>query len=140
MLVAATATASCGHAAERAAPVPSTSTQTCVSPSGFPAAHVLTERDAGGHVRLHVGERLSVQLPGGSYNGYRVPHVDGDAIRQESSSGGYPSSCAMRAAYVAVAPGSATLESQTDFLCLHAKPPCLPPNRMWSVRVLVTGR
>ena len=130
----------CSHAASGAAPAPKSSTPRCASERPVTGAVVLTERNSPGEIRLRVGQRVLVRLPGGDYDGYRIPAVTGAAIREVSHDGGYPSRCEARAVYLAVAPGAATLKSQTDFVCLHAKPPCLPPSKTWAVRVSVVRR
>jgi len=55
------------------------------------------------------------------------------------ASGGYPSTRPAIAVFVAVRSGTASVTSITDHPCLHADPPCMMAQRVWSLRVLVAG-
>ncbi len=99
----------------------------------------LTEQSSGQTVRLKRGARLEVSLPGGSAGGYAQPaSSDASVLARTASSGGYPTEQPARAVFVAVGAGTADLTSTTDFTCLHAHPSCLPPQRAWHVRVIVS--
>lgn len=137
LLVAMAVASACTGANPRATPTATSTGETCPTTRPTSGAHSLGEGDSGADAHLRVGEHIAVGLRGGNYDGYPIPHVVGVAIERAWGSGGYPTPCEARANFVAVAPGSARLESQTDFFCLHSKPPCLPPSKTWSVRVFV---
>jgi hypothetical protein len=110
-------------------------------PSPTPTHHrqgdktVVTEQDAGSTVELRVGDTLEVRLP----SEYTTPaaHPAGPLVRT-SSTGGYPSSAPLVAAFGAQAAGRADVDSSTDAACLHATPSCMIPQRLWTVHVVVT--
>lgn len=94
--------------------------------------------DAGYTVRLSRGERLKVYLS--SQDGaWDLPQADGEAMQRTEAAGGFPSGESARATFVAVADGTATILSRTDHPCLHANPPCAMAQRLWQVRVIVSG-
>lgn len=98
----------------------------------------VTLADAGSTVRLRRGERLHVRLSNGSGT-WEPPSADGEAVRRIEASGGYPSREAAQATFLAVADGTATITSRTDYPCLHAHPPCAIAQRIWLVRVIVSN-
>jgi hypothetical protein len=107
------------------------------SGSGTTVRH-LHEDDSGRTIRVSVGDVVKVRLPGGASGGYHRPRTsDRDVVRRTSASGGYPSGDDARGTFHARQPGTADLTSHTDYACLHTQPRCLPPQREWSVRVVV---
>ncbi len=98
----------------------------------------VTETDSGKTVHLHIGQRLQVVLAGRGDQWHR-PASLGPSLRLASADGGYPSGRPAKAAFIAVQAGTASITSITDHPCLHAQPPCKIAQRVWSVRVLVTG-
>jgi len=98
----------------------------------------VTEADSGRTVHLHIGQRLRVVL-GGRGEQWHRPASPGPSLRLASADGGYPSGRPAKAAFIAVQAGTASITSITDHPCLHAQPPCKIAQRVWSVRVLVTG-
>jgi hypothetical protein len=107
------------------------------SGSGTTVRH-LHEDDSGRTIHVSVGDIVKVRLPGGSGGGYHRPRTnDRDVVRRVSASGGYPSEDDARATFRARATGTVDLTSYTDYSCLHTQPRCLPPQREWSVRVVV---
>jgi hypothetical protein len=89
-------------------------------------------------VRLSRGERLNVYLSN-RYGAWDLPQANGKAVQRIEASGGYPSRESARATFLAVADGTATIISRTDHPCLHAHPPCAIVQRIWLVRVVVSG-
>jgi hypothetical protein len=61
-------------------------------------------------------------------------------VKKINVSGGYPGRQPARAAFLALLPGRATLSAIDDTACLHAEPACLPPQQVWRVAIIVTGR
>ena len=111
------------------------------SPSSTPGPSgevTVTEADSGRTVHLHIGQRLRVVL-GGRGEQWHRPASPGPFLRLAAASGGYPSSRPADAVFIAVRAGTASVTSITDHPCLHAKPPCMIAQRVWSVRVLVRG-
>lgn len=111
------------------------------SPTAMPgdrSAHLrLGLDDAGTTVHVHAGDRIVVRLPGGASGGYHRPRSSAPgSVSRTSARGGYPSETRAVAHFVAIA-GHARLHSITDFTCLHTTPQCLPPQRVWSVKVRV---
>ena len=98
----------------------------------------VTEADSGRTVHLHIGQRLRVVL-GGRGEQWHRPASPGPSLRLAAASGGYPSSRPADAVFIAVRAGTASVTSITDHPCLHAQPPCMIAQRVWSVRVLVRG-
>lgn len=98
----------------------------------------LHESDAGRTIHVARGDVIKVRLPGGSMGGYHRPRTsDGDIVQRTNASGGYPSDDKARARFVARHRGTADLTSYTDYTCLHTDPRCLPPQREWTVHVIV---
>jgi hypothetical protein len=73
------------------------------------------------------------------YGAWELPAANGEAVRRIEASGGYPSGESARATFLAVADGTATIVSRTDYPCLHAHPPCAIAQRIWLVRVIVAA-
>jgi hypothetical protein len=98
----------------------------------------VTEADSGKTVHLHIGQRLRVVL-GGHGEQWHRPASPGPFLRLAAASGGYPSSRPANAVFLAVQTGTASVTSLTDHPCLHTQPPCMIAQRVWGVRVLITG-
>jgi len=98
----------------------------------------VTEADSGRTVHLHIGQRLRVVL-GGHGQQWHLPASPGSSLRLAAASGGYPSNRPADAVFIAVRAGTASITSVTDDPCLHAQPPCMIPQRAWSVHVIVRG-
>jgi hypothetical protein len=108
------------------------------SGSGTTVRH-LHEDDSGRTIHVSVGDVVKVRLPGGSGGGYHRPRTsDRDVVRRTSATGGYPSDDDARASFRARHRGTADLTSYTDYRCLHTEPRCLPPQRQWTVHVVVS--
>jgi hypothetical protein len=101
----------------------------------------VTKADNGKTVHLHIGQRLKVVLGGHDerWQLWHRPTSLGPSLRLAAADGGYPSSRPATAVFVAVQAGTSSVGSITDHPCLHAKPPCKMAQRIWGVRVLVTG-
>ena len=98
----------------------------------------LNEASSGRTLRVRVGQRVVVELPGGSVGGYVVPRSsDEQVVPRRSSSGGYPSDAPARASFEAAQRGEADLSATTDFGCLHTQPRCLPAQKQWLVHLVV---
>lgn len=97
----------------------------------------VTEADRGATIWLRIGQRLRVVL-GGHGEQWVTPASDGPAVRRTAASGGYPTGQAADAVFLAVRVGTASVNSMTDYACLHAQPPCKIPQRTWALRVVVT--
>ena len=105
--------------------------------SATATAETLGVGDGGTTVRVVTGQRITVVLgPAGPWD---PPVARGTALVRISSSGGYPTSLPARAVFLAVRPGTARLTSTTDARCLHARPSCSIPQRLWQVTVIVAG-
>lgn len=98
----------------------------------------VTEADSGRTVHLRTGQRLRVVLSGRGEQWHR-PASPEPFLRMAEASGGYPSTRPAIAVFVAVRSGTASVTSITDHPCLHADPPCMMAQRVWSLRVLVAG-
>ncbi len=105
-------------------------------PSAPDGEVTVTEADSGRTVHLHIGQRLRVVL-GGRGEQWHRPTSPGPSLRLVAASGGYPSGRPASAVFLAVRAGTASVTSMTDHPCLHAQPPCMIAQRVWSVRVLV---
>jgi N-methylhydantoinase B/oxoprolinase/acetone carboxylase alpha subunit len=98
----------------------------------------LHESDSGRTIHVSRGDVIKVRLPGGSAGGYHRPRTsDGHVVQRTNASGGYPSGDVARGRFVARHRGNADLTSYTDYRCLHTQPRCLPPQREWTVHVIV---
>jgi hypothetical protein len=147
-------------AAASASPVPApalgTPTLAPIGPAGTPttgppAPHgtapgqsaarksLLTQADSGRTILLPVGAEVTVvlALPAPSMMMWDQPVVQGSAVTRVAVNGGYPSGLPARAVFLAVAPGTVQLVSQTDAQCNHQTPPCPAPDQAWQVTVLV---
>lgn len=113
-------------------PVP---TMSCVSDAPTPntSTVTVTQDDNGTTVVLLVGQTLVVSLDAD----FRPVTMSGTGLKQLSASGGYPTGNPLTAVYRAVAPGSADLDTVTDYPCLHTTPPCALPQMLWTVHVSV---
>lgn len=119
----------------------------CVATPAMSAATASTPHDARWQVGLsdsgttiHVapGDHIVVRLPGGASGGFHRAHSSAPVhVRRTSAHGGYPSKHRSVTRFVAGKPGRARLSASDDYTCLHAKPPCLPPQRQWLVHVKV---
>lgn len=98
----------------------------------------MTEADSGKTVHLHIGQRLRVVL-GDRREQWHLPASPEPSLRLAAASGGYPSGRPAIAIFIALRAGTASVTSITDHPCLHAQPPCMIAQRVWSVRVVVTG-
>lgn len=107
-------------------------TMTCATDAG--ATVTLTATDSQSSVTVHVGDTIVVELG----SDYRPATVNGTALVQRSSSGGYPSGQPLLATYQAVAAGSVDLSTMTDYACLHDVFPCARPQMLWTVHVTVS--
>lgn len=135
--------AGCGSAAgSRNGSTPGNEVKVSVS-SSSPASPsprgsvTVTEADQGATIQLHTGQRLRVVL-GDHGQQWVTPASDGPAVHRTAASGGYPSGKPADAVFLAVRAGRASVSSMTDYPCLHARPPCKIPQRVWTVRVVVT--
>ena len=96
---------------------------------------IVTQDDSGTTVRLVRGQRLRVRL---SQDSWTPPQSSAaDVVVRRSSTGGYPTDQPVDALFEAVGAGTAEVTSQTDARCFHSDPPCLMPQRMWQVTVVV---
>jgi hypothetical protein len=96
-------------------------------------------RDSGKTIHVSPGDHIVVRLPGGASGGFHRPRSSSPAkVRRTTAHGGYPSKHRAVARFVAVEPGMAELSATDDYTCLHATPPCLPPQRQWRVHLEVT--
>ena len=87
-----------------------------------------------------MGERVDLMLTKDPLGNWDVPVVKGPVLRLVETAGGYPSEEPLRVTLLAAAPGTATVQTSTDLACFHgAGPPCLPPQRLWSVSVVVSA-
>jgi hypothetical protein len=116
---------------------------TAAAPSpGGAGGHVqrwtLGLKDDGTTIRVNPGARILVRLPGGASGGFHHPKTSAaQRVRRIGARGGYPSQHQAVAHFVAIGVGRARLSAINDYTCLHATPPCLPPQREWTVRVRV---
>jgi hypothetical protein len=114
-------------------------------PAGIPPASpalvmtgpaTLTAADNGVTVRLSRGQMVAVVLSPQLLSWY-PPAATGPAVRRTSASGGYPDQTSARAIFLAVRPGTATLDATDDIRCLHMQPSCTLPQQQWRVTVIV---
>lgn len=68
---------------------------------------------------------------------WHPPAAIGAAVRRTSASGGYPDQTPAQAIFLAVRPGTATLDATDDIGCLHTQPSCTVPQQQWRVTVIV---
>jgi hypothetical protein len=104
------------------------------SPQVLLGSQRLTEVNNLDTVKLAVGQRIDVSL-----EDYDPIDETGAALSVTAHSGGYPSRSPTTGAYVAIAPGTATLDTVSDIACLHAKPHCGVPVTEWQVTVEVSA-
>src|SRR5450631_948396 len=104
------------------------------SPQVLVGSQRLTEVNNLDTVKLAVGQRIDVSL-----DDYDPIEETGAALSVTAHSGGYPSRRPATGAYVAIAPGTATLVTVSDIACLHAKPHCGVPVTEWQVTVEVSA-
>jgi len=98
----------------------------------------LHESDSGRTIHVPPGDKLTVQLPGGSGGGYHRPRSSNEyVVDRVWSAGGYPSDADAQANFFARHRGKSDLTSITDYLCLHTNPRCLPPQKQWVVHIVV---
>lgn len=107
-------------------------------PSAPDGEVTVTETDSGRTIHLHIGQRLRVVI-GGRGEQWHRPASPGPSLRLVTASGGYPGSRPANSVFIAVRAGTASVTSITDHACLHAQPPCMMAQRVWSVRVMVAG-
>lgn len=98
----------------------------------------VTEADSGRTVRLRIGQRLRVIL-GGHGEQWHRPASPGPSLRVAKTAGGYPGTLPAVTVFAAVRPGTASVTAMTDHPCLHAQPPCMMAQRVWSLRVVVAS-
>ena len=104
------------------------------SPQVLLGSQQLTTVNNGDTVKLAVGQRIDVSL-----DGFDPIDETGAALRVTAHRGGYPSSSPATGSYLAIAPGTATLQTTSDTACLHGKPPCEIAVMMWQVTVEVSA-
>ncbi len=98
----------------------------------------LTTADSGRtfSVPLHTVVVVSLAPELGSYH---RPSAEGPGVLVDTShKGGYPETTTARATFQAPHPGRAVLTSGTDMACLHTTPACLPPQREFTVVIIVS--
>lgn len=109
-----------------------------VTPAGTPGSRhqQLTAADNGRTIRLTAGQAVDVVLatPGVMWD---RPRALTSALRRSQASGGYPADAPARATFVAVHRGTSVIVSASDARCLHARPRCLIPQRLWRVTVVI---
>lgn len=84
---------------------------------------------------MDIGGRVHIDLSpnGGNYD---QPHTDSPRVLHEDNhSGGYPATSAAVADFTVIGLGTAQITSQTDYVCLHTTPPCVPPQREFIVTI-----
>lgn len=136
--VRAAGSASAGTAsAAPAITVPVPGPQSAPAPTRLTGSVTLTAADRA-VVYLRVGQQVTVILAPG-FQAFHQPGATGAALRLVSASGGYPSRRPARAVFRAVAPGTSTLSAVSDTACLHAHPPCMVPQQIWTATVHVSG-
>lgn len=101
----------------------------------------LTQSDNGATVVLARGQSIIVVLGAPGFATWDQPLAAGPragSLRRVQASGGYPSTAAAKATFVAVRTGTALIRAITDAACLHTKPPCEIAQQVWQVSVEVT--
>ncbi len=110
------------------------------SPSPSVGSHSvvrLMEADSGRTRTVHAGTKIQLVLnpTAGSYD---PPPVDRSGVLGEDGHhGGFSESTTAVADFTALTSGTATGTSQTDVGCLHSTPRCLPPQRGFTLAVMV---
>jgi hypothetical protein len=130
----------------RAAAIPAVIVTMPTVPAGSaaPAGRILSHRrmltvpDNGVTVLLRVGQSVVVVLASAGLM-RDVPKALG-SVRRSRASGGYPTSRPARAVFRAVRRGTSWLTSVTDAKCLHSRPRCEMPQRLWRVLIVVRNR
>jgi hypothetical protein len=105
-------------------------------PASRPAS--LTTADNGVTVRLTTGQSIAVTLAPTSPFSWHLPAAAGSIVHRTDASGGYPGRRPARATFQAVRPGQVALSAIDDIQCLHARHPCMLPQRSWHVVIIVT--
>ena len=141
--VAGGATATTGYASTgpgklvTPTPEPSSKPTPTPTPTAKGGEVVVTNDNNGQTITLTVGERLHVKLKPDAGN-YDPPTSSNSAVLgRESSTGGYPGDQPVDAQFLARSAGSSDVTTQTDMACLHSNPRCLPPQRNWTVHVVI---
>lgn len=106
-----------------------------VSASTSPPPRTVTAPTASGQtVRLHVGDRLKVQLDSSFH---RPRSSNRSVLARRSAAGGYPSTEDAQATFKALVRGRADVTSQSDNTCLHEAPPCEIAQQVYVLHVIV---
>lgn len=123
VLATVAAVASLGLGAGGAAAAPSQAAHTYSAPA-----------QSGQTVRMHVGDKLRVQLR----SSYDPPTSSRpDRLRRVRYSGGYPTGQPLTAVFKALRTGRAEVSAQTDYPCLHTTPRCEIAQQMYVVHVVI---
>jgi hypothetical protein len=107
---------------------------------------LLTEQPPYGSVPVSVGQRLVVVLTNVGGGAWAALHVEGSAVTMLGRIGAYDYACrgepplAELTILRAETPGVVTLSSSTDAACLHARPGCTIPQRIWRRTITITAR
>ncbi|GAA5005603.1 hypothetical protein GCM10023317_40240 [Actinopolymorpha pittospori] len=132
---ATTGTATAGTAT--ATPVRVTSVPTPSAPPRLTGPATLTATDVNATVRLHRGQSAHVILAGTGGFAWHVPAATGTVVRRSDAGGGYPTQEPARATFTAIRIGRAVISATDDIGCLHTRPACLPPTRLWQATIIV---
>lgn len=128
--------AAAGSASQSPVPAPPAGTPPTTPAAAITGSATLTAADNGATVRLSRGQTVTVVLTPRFLSWY-TPAATGAAVRRVSASGGYPDQTPARAVFLAVRPGTATLDATDDTRCLHTQPACTVPRQLWRVTVIV---
>jgi hypothetical protein len=100
-----------------------------------PPGPVLGDDADGTTVHLVRGQHLQVRLSRGSYDP-PMSSRPASVVRRRTA-GGYPGTHPVEADFQALASGPAEITATTDAGCLHGRPRCLIPQRLWTLHVVV---
>jgi hypothetical protein len=98
-----------------------------------PPGPVLGDAADGTTVHLVRGQHLQVRLSRGSYDP-PMSSRPASVVRRRTV-GGYPGTHPVEADFQALASGPAEITATTDAGCLHGRPRCLIPQRLWTLHV-----
>ncbi len=93
--------------------------------------------DTGHTIVVHVTQKLVVTLAPNWTPPSASSAVAALAPLRVDAAVGFPALGAAAATFTAVDTGTATVTAHTDYVCLHTRPRCLPPQRLFRLTVTV---
>jgi hypothetical protein len=107
-----------------------------VGGTGSGQTFTVTAADNQRTINAHTGDIVVVYLA----DNYYVPPTatPSSVIELTSISGGYPSTEPLRAVYILLGTGEATIATYSDIACNHVPTPCPSPSVRWTLHITVS--